>query len=52
MLNKFAVVSQGSTLGLLLFLIYVNYLHCAIEYCSVHHFADDTNLNNSMKRMN
>ena len=46
---------QGFTLGTLLFLIYINDLNCAISYCLVHHFADDTNLlnyNNSVKRMN
>ena len=30
--------------GPLLFLIYIKDLHKAIEYCKVHHFADDTNL--------
>ena len=48
-------VPQGSVLGLLLFIIFINDLNISIKSSKVHHFADDINLlliNKSLKQIN
>ena len=48
-------VPQGSVLGPLLFLIYINNLNSAITFSYIRHFADDTNIpyrHKSLRKIN
>ena len=48
-------IPEGSVLGPLLVVLYINDINQAIKGCKVHHFADDTNLlclSNSIKKLN
>ena len=48
-------VPQGSILGLILFIVFINDFHKAVGFSTMHHFADDTNLlltENSLKKLN
>ena len=53
--NTLTSTHEGSVLGPLLFLIYINDMSRVIQHSEMHHFADDTKLlysSNSMKKIN
>ena len=43
-MNVSCGVPQGSILGPLLFLVYVNKMNLAVKSSVIHHFSDDANL--------
>ena len=45
-------VLWGSVLDPLLFLLYISDINQAIKFCKVHHFADDTNFNKYVAKLN
>ena len=50
-LTKNHGVPQGSVLGPMLLLIYINDLYQVTKHAEIHHFADDTNLLYSSKSL-